>query len=500
MSAVFRAAKPATATLRGTNNAAVDDVALQAAINAMPVGGVLNLLGAFQSSAAKTLKPELTIRNGGGATITHTNAATNCFEYIPGGSLGFPGQIAIEGLSMRGPWLAGAQVLGTQTWANLKAAVFIDANAPFCRVFNCDIRDFYAQVLLRNCYHSRLSGYFAGGVHGGMLYGECHDTIFDNPICDFNLRTGLSVNYGSPAGKSALVQGIHTIGGAYQNCDVGLWIEATQGFAGTGTLYFEGNRIRDMQIGVGDSGAYLRGANFTRIEGIGTSSPVASPSVAPLYGRPQGANIEVSHSVNVKIQGAGFYSGTPNTTEHVIVDGYCDKTLVDVAFLASSAPFFFDLPNRVVTSNSGRVNSANIPVGYPKPMTYGTHGAAAPIGQGPYHADGFSGRPSVILEALANNSDLILRAKGGSGQIRFSDELGDEHFSVDPLNRTVNCYKPLRKRVYTVATLPAPSSSIAQGSCAFVSDAAAPVFGANVAGGGAVAVPVHVSAGVWKVG
>jgi hypothetical protein len=58
---------------------------------------------------------------------------------------------------------------------------------------------------------------------------------------------------------------------------------------------------------------------------------------------------------------------------------------------------------------------------------------------------------------------------------------------------------PTRDGVYTVATLPAAGVSVA-GDHAFVTDALAPVFGAAVAGGGAVKVPVYYTGAAWFVG
>jgi len=53
--------------------------------------------------------------------------------------------------------------------------------------------------------------------------------------------------------------------------------------------------------------------------------------------------------------------------------------------------------------------------------------------------------------------------------------------------------------VYTVATLPSAVTS-GVGARGFVSNALAPSFGVNVAGGGAVAVPVYSDGTNWKVG
>jgi len=52
---------------------------------------------------------------------------------------------------------------------------------------------------------------------------------------------------------------------------------------------------------------------------------------------------------------------------------------------------------------------------------------------------------------------------------------------------------------YTVATLPSAATS-GKGARSFVTDALAPVFGATVATGGAVAVPVYSDGTNWKVG
>ena len=52
---------------------------------------------------------------------------------------------------------------------------------------------------------------------------------------------------------------------------------------------------------------------------------------------------------------------------------------------------------------------------------------------------------------------------------------------------------------YTVATLPSAATS-GKGARSFVTDALAPVFGATVAGSGAVAVPVYSDGTNWKVG
>ena len=83
----------------------------------------------------------------------------------------------------------------------------------------------------------------------------------------------------------------------------------------------------------------------------------------------------------------------------------------------------------------------------------------------------------------------------------------ERHYQ-DQLNNVLRLYfNQLNKIVgqlradapYAVADLPDAVTSGA-GSRAFVTDASAPTFGATVAGGGAVAVPVYSDGTDWKVG
>jgi hypothetical protein len=63
-------------------------------------------------------------------------------------------------------------------------------------------------------------------------------------------------------------------------------------------------------------------------------------------------------------------------------------------------------------------------------------------------------------------------------------------------NSRTSFLRPARLQGYTVATLPAGTI----GDTAYVTDALAPVFGAAVAGGGAVMVPVYYTGAAWFVG
>jgi hypothetical protein len=71
---------------------------------------------------------------------------------------------------------------------------------------------------------------------------------------------------------------------------------------------------------------------------------------------------------------------------------------------------------------------------------------------------------------------------------------------VDALNTQLTASGVMPPLInYTVATLPSAATS-GTGSRSFVTDATAPTFGATVAGGGAVAVPVYSDGTNWKVG
>lgn len=85
----------------------------------------------------------------------------------------------------------------------------------------------------------------------------------------------------------------------------------------------------------------------------------------------------------------------------------------------------------------------------------------------------------------------------GSATIQLTFQIG---YSLGILYQNVTVLdnnRIWRNRVYTVATLPAAGTA---GRRTFVSDANAPVFGAAVAGGGAVNVPVYDTGAAWFVG
>lgn len=86
---------------------------------------------------------------------------------------------------------------------------------------------------------------------------------------------------------------------------------------------------------------------------------------------------------------------------------------------------------------------------------------------------------------------------GATGAGSNTVTLGNTNVAGTFLKGKINLGTSYRTTNYTVATLPGTPSA---GDHAFVTDALAPVFGTNVAGGGTVNVPVYYDGTNWKVG
>jgi hypothetical protein len=335
-----------------SGNASTDVAAIQAAINALGVGGKLELIGNILTNAPIDLKPQIEIVQRKG-TITHS-AQTHLFRYFPTNPLdGFPGRIKLSLTEVNGPGAPGSgDALGVYTWGDGWAAVAIYANCPQVEVDGY-IRGFFASHILRNCYLSKISGHAVACRHGPMLFGECHSTSLLDLFSDSHTLTGASVNYGN--GGYGTMQSPNFVRGAYQNCAVGIWLEACQAPTGVGTIYFEGNGTRDVQVGYNDgvSGAYTRGASFARFAGSGSSSPNLSAGGRSPESGWTFLNVEIEDSTDVQMHGQGYYTGGPTTTPHVRVNGNCERTLLNVCFLTSNDPYDFDTyPHRVTMLNS----------------------------------------------------------------------------------------------------------------------------------------------------
>jgi hypothetical protein len=105
-----------------------------------------------------------------------------------------------------------------------------------------------------------------------------------------------------------------------------------------------------------------------------------------------------------------------------------------------------------------------------------------------------------LSRVAAPNLPIAPREFNAQYQEQFNNVLRLYFNQLDKILQQLNTEKlilPLTN--YTVATLPSAVTS-GKGSRSFVTDASAPTFGATVAGGGAVAVPVYSDGTNWKVG
>lgn len=100
---------------------------------------------------------------------------------------------------------------------------------------------------------------------------------------------------------------------------------------------------------------------------------------------------------------------------------------------------------------------------------------------------------------ISTSTNIVL---SGSGTLAAINSMNDAMNVYQPLqlNASIlvpNC--PIRKKSYTVATLPSAATNGA-GAVAFVTDANATTFASIVAGGGANGVPVYSDGTNWRIG
>lgn len=433
-----------TAHVYATGDAVSDTAALREAIKTLPAWGAVEIHGALQVQGTIVLKPRIAIRAVRGS-ITHLTAGANLFELKdqlyagagnesiqPAGTVwtgevplgagnetldAFPGFVFIDVAATGTGAPGGGEALGTLTWSTLSAAVFIEANCPFVRAYG-RIKGFFAGVVLRGAYCSKVGGEVGQCRHGIMLYGESHQTVLDNPLVDGVggaatglYMTGLSINYGNPAGKVGITQSVCTQSGAYQRVDVGIWLESCQGFGNAGRIYFELNRQADIINGVPTSGAYNRTANFTQIYGANIASPCASPTTSPLRIAANGCNIQVHESAGVEMRKLGQYpgSGAPNNRPILYVDGFSGPSMFDWDALSGTNLFDFIDPDRVTIGLPG--GQTRRPQNAEAPDQFFATDPLVPYCTAPFATTEAGGRNAVALgRPLIDNVDVIVAA------------------------------------------------------------------------------------------
>jgi len=115
-----------------------------------------------------------------------------------------------------------------------------------------------------------------------------------------------------------------------------------------------------------------------------------------------------------------------------------------------------------------------------------------------------SGNTAVGFTALyltTGSNNVAIGSNAGYGNASANANTTGSNTTVIGNTSTTltQTYGVTKSTNYTVATLPSASTS-GVGARAFVTDALAPTFGATVATGGAVAVPVYSDGTNWKVG
>lgn len=381
--------------------AATDRANLQAAINAAPEYGVIHLFGAFTLDDQVILKPTITLDNGGGATITFTNASAHCFvlkcdlyagagngTIMPVGMVwtgtvpldpatrrcvdGYPGRINIRNIKFNGVGLfsgdarlqANNELLGTYTKASRRAAIWFEHNSWENIVEDCWIDGFDTGVFLAGCSAGRV-------LRNRILFCKVGvNTSIDTNASEFNNNieycfVGFGVNYG---GLSSFTHSIK-FDGVYQYCFAGVWLEGCFESSASGSLYFEGNRFRDLQLGVGGS----RGA-------VGCAIPMIFASSACNNGQAElgsgdtsltytlsgnalftgnaalGTSISCIQGIGLKIGNSVYSTGSPSGTRHIMhTDGNCDNNHIGVDRCMTTRPWLFEDSGRVTVSRGGRL-------------------------------------------------------------------------------------------------------------------------------------------------
>ena len=115
-----------------------------------------------------------------------------------------------------------------------------------------------------------------------------------------------------------------------------------------------------------------------------------------------------------------------------------------------------------------------------------------------------------VLLNYGSTANGVYLGSAGANIFTVSSSAGAEYYRVDSsgnlligtttspaTSKGLVVSGPIRKFGYTVATL--PTAGVA-GRCAYVTNALSPTFGAAVAGGGAVVIPVFDNGVAWIVG
>jgi hypothetical protein len=270
----------------------------------------------------------------------------------------------------------------------------------------------------------------------------------------------------------------------------------------------------------------------TLLAGFGNNALNANTTGSQSVG--MGANSLFNNTTASNNVGVGYNALNANTTGVATFgsitggSGYTNGTYTAVAMTPVSGATFATYPTVTVVVSGGAVTSVtlvtagkgatttaatvltvaaaliggtgsgfSIPVG-----TFAAGGNNTAIGYQAGYAGSANGNTtgsnntyigySALGSAATNTNEIVIGASAVG--------LGSNTTVIGNTSTTLTqTYGVTKSTNYTVATLPSASTS-GVGAKAFVTDALAPTFGATVASGGSIAVPVYSDGTNWKVG
>jgi len=389
---------PAANTVSATGNAAQDSLNLREAIRIAPKWGVIQIVGRLQLTGTFIVKPCLAIINGGGAQITHLTPNVNLFELKddnyggagngsiqPPGTVwdvtfppldvatnrtldAFPGFFRIHGLELFGQFtadtrqLANNEPLGVFTKAIHSGAFWMENNGQHNQVVNCRFADWDHAI------YSRASGRVEVrdvrtynckfGVH---IAGDCHQSIVDGWF-EYGF-IGLAVSYG--AGQAGLQTFIHTLtyDGVYQSCFVGNWFEGLYQSSAGGSIYYELNLFRDLQIGWAGNQCVAfempTVLHASPCSGTWPGNPATPYTLVQVPAIPAPHNlacpVDIWQGVSIRISTGVFGASSPTGARPLVqVDGASDKIELGYDRGFSTTPWAFGDQGRVALRRPGQ--------------------------------------------------------------------------------------------------------------------------------------------------
>jgi hypothetical protein len=236
-----------------------------------------------------------------------------------------------------------------------------------------------------------------------------------------------------------------------------------------------GNSSAVSQVVINAQGQVTNAVNVaisianSAVTGLGTMSTQAANNVAITGGAISGTTITA-------LDNALTLQNAADTTK---------QSTFSLALITTGTSVVYTMP--AVTGTIAALNGSNV-------WTANNIFSAV---NGTFGSSGAAGTIQVASGAtVSGNTKTVNIGTGGVSGSITNITVGT---NISGSTSTTTMNGVVKRQVYTVATLPSASTS-GLGATAFVSDALSPAFGATVATGGAVAVPVYSDGTNWKVG